>query len=267
EKHAEGRFQSARDLAFALRALVTSPVWSAPATPALSERRHGRRTPQIVAAIVIVIVAAAILALRARDRGGAPSPIRSIAVLPVAGNTADYLSDGITESLIDDLSRIPDLAVVSRTSVFRYKGTDAAPQRIARDLGVQALLTVRVTQAAGAMRISTELIDGKTNRHLWGEQYQTTLGDLAGAQSTIARQISEQLQPHLSGAAKATVAKHHTASSAAYQLYLQGRYEANKRTSESLRRAIGFFKQAIETDPRYALAYAGLADCYTLQSI
>jgi serine/threonine-protein kinase len=266
EKHAEGRFQSARDLAFALRALVTSPVWSAPATPALSERRHGRRTPYLIAAIIIVVVGV-IVAWRARDRGGAPSPIRSIAVLPVAGNSADYLSDGIAESLIDDLSRIPDLAVVSRTSVFRYKGTDTPPQRIARDLGVQALLTVRVTQAAGAMRISTELIDGKTNRHLWGEQYQTTLGDLAGAQSTIARQISEQLQPHLSGAAKATVAKHHTASGAAYQLYLQGRYEANKRTSESLRRAIAFFKQAIETDPRYALAYAGLADCYTLQSI
>ncbi|HKS25846.1 MAG TPA: tetratricopeptide repeat protein, partial [Thermoanaerobaculia bacterium] len=267
EKHADGRFQSARDLAFALRALVTSPVGDRVTDRVATTRRPMRVLPiALLLAGAAIVIVSVILALRARDRGG-PSPIRSIAVLPVAGNTADYLSDGITESLIDDLSRIPDLAVVSRTSVFRYKGTDTPPQRIARDLGVQALLTVRVTQTTDAVRISTELIDGKTNRHLWGEQYQTTLGDLAGAQSTVARQISEQLQPQLSGAAKATVAKNHTASGAAYQLYLQGRYEANKRTSESFRRAIAFFKQAIEKDPRYALAYAGLADCYTLQSI
>ena len=267
EKHAEGRFQSARDLAFALRALVTSPVWSAPATPALSERRHGRRTPQIVAALLVVIAIGALVAWRARDRHG---PIRSLAVLPVtsvADRTADYLSDGITESLIDDLSRVPDLAVVSRTSVFRYKGKDAPPQTIARDLNVEALLTVRVTQAADAVRISTELIDGRTNRHLWGEQYETNLRDLAGAQATIARQISEQLQPQLSGAAKESVAKHHTGSGEAYRLYLEGRYESNKRTGDAFRRAIAFFEQAIGKDPRYALAYAGLADCYTLQSI
>jgi serine/threonine-protein kinase len=263
EKHAEGRFQSARDLAFALRALVTSPVRDAPWTPAPSERRHVRRAAMILAVLVLLAIAG-VVAWRMRERRG---PIRSLAVLPVSGNTADYLSDGITESLIDDLSRVPDLAVVSRTSVFRYKGKDTPPQAIARDLNVQALLTVRVTQAAGAVRISTELIDGRTNRHLWGEQYETNLRDLAGAQSTIARQISEQLQPQLSGPAKETVAKHHTVSGEAYNLYLEGRYEANKRTGEAFRRAIAFFKQAIDKDPRYALAYAGLADCYTLQSI
>ena len=262
EKHAEGRFQSARDLAFALRALVTAPVGERVTEPVAPPRPSRRLWPAVA---VLAVVVAGVIAWRMHEQRGAP--IRSLAVLPVAGNTADYLSDGITESLIDDLSRVPDLAVVSRTSVFRYKGKDAAPQTIARDLNVQALLTVRVTQASDAVRISTELIDGRTNRHLWGQQYQTTLGDLAGAQSTIARQISEQLQPQLSGPAKETVAKHHTASGEAYRLYLLGRYESNKRTSESFRRAIVFFKQAIEKDPRYALAWAGLADCYTLQSI
>ena len=265
EKHPEGRFQSARDLAFALRALVTAPVGER-VTEKVPPTRSTRVIPAVIIAAVIVI--AIIIGWRMRDRGA--SPIRSLAVLPVtssADRTADYLSDGITESLIDDLSRVPDLAVVSRTSVFRYKGKDAAPQTIARDLGVQALLTVRVTQASDAVRISTELIDGRTNRHLWGERYETTLGNLAGAQSTIARQISEQLQPQLSGAAKETVAKHHTGSGEAYRLYLQGRYESNKRTSGAFTRAIAFFRQAIEKDPRYALAYAGLADCYTLQSI
>jgi serine/threonine-protein kinase len=263
EKHAEGRFQSARDLAFALRALVTSPVGER-ATWDVPPRTRSLRGPVIAVVVAAAVIAIGVLAWRLRDRHG---PIRSLAVLPVSGNTADYLSDGITESLIDDLSHVPDLAVVSRTSVFRYKGKDTPPQAIARDLNVQALLTVRVTQGAGAVRISTELIDGRTNRHLWGEQYETNLRDLAGAQSTIARQISEQLQPQLSGAAKETVAKHHTVSGEAYNLYLEGRYEANKRTGEAFRRAIAFFKQAIDKDPRYALAYAGLADCYTLQSI
>jgi serine/threonine-protein kinase len=270
EKHAEGRFQSARDLAFALRALVTAPVGER-VTDTVAPPRSTRMIPAVIAVVAAVIVIAVIIGWRMRDRGdGGRTAIRSLAVLPVtssADRTADYLSDGITESLIDDLSRLPDLAVVSRTSVFRYKGKDAPPQTIARDLGVQALLTVRVTQASDAVRISTELIDGRTNRHLWGEQYETTLGDLAGAQSTIARQISEQLQPQLSGAAKETVAKHQTASGEAYRLYLQGRYESNKRTSGAFTRAIAFFQQAIAKDPRYALAYAGLADCYTLQSI
>jgi eukaryotic-like serine/threonine-protein kinase len=264
EKHAEGRFQSARDLAFALRALVTSPVGERVAEPAPRRTLRGAIVAVVVAALVI---AAGVVAWRLRDRHG---PIRSLAVLPVtsiADRTADYLSDGITESLIDDLSRVPDLAVVSRTSVFRYKGKDAPPQTIARDLNVQALLTVRVTQAADAVRISTELIDGRTNRHLWGGHYETNLRDLAGMQATIARQISEQLQPQLSGAAKESVAKHHTGSGEAYRLYLEGRYEANKRTGDAFRRAIAFFEQAIDKDPRYALAYAGLADCYTLQSI
>src|SRR5205814_1635627 len=138
-----------------------------------------RGEPAIPAVIAAVIVIAIIIGWRMRDRGdGGRTAIRSLAVLPVtssADRTADYLSDGITESLIDDLSRVPDLAVVSRTSVFRYKGKDAAPQTIAHDLGVQALLTVRVTQASDAVRISTELIDGRTNRHLWGERYETTL--------------------------------------------------------------------------------------------
>jgi eukaryotic-like serine/threonine-protein kinase len=269
EKHANARFQSAGDLAFALRALVDGP-------------RHrvmpiARPGPKAIVAVSFVFLAVVLgVIVRMRAGGGPPAAagdahpvIHSLAVLPLtssADRTADYLSDGITDSLVDDLSHLPDLVVVSRTSVFNYKGKAAAPQAIARDLNVEALLTVRVVQLNDALRISTELVDGRSNRHLWGEQVDTRLVDLASARMAIAREISERLAPQLSGAARASVARHYTGDSEAYRLYLEGRYEWNKRTGDGFERAIRLFDRAIQRDPRFALAWAGLADCYLLQS-
>jgi serine/threonine protein kinase/Tfp pilus assembly protein PilF len=270
EKHADARFQSARDLAFALRALLTTPGQSATphATP---------RTKAVIAALLIVFILAVLATIvwtrrpnESTSAGVGPrQDIHSLAVLPLtsdANRTADYLSDGITDSLVDDLSHLPGLAVVSRTSVFGYKGKETAPQTIARDLNVQALLTVRVVQFNDSLRISIELIDGRTNRHLWGEQVDTRLVDLVSARSTIAREISERLAPQLSGTVRAGVVRRYTADSEAYRLYLEGRYEWNKRTGDGFKKAIRLFDEAIRRDPNFALAWAGLADSYLLQS-
>jgi serine/threonine-protein kinase len=269
EKHADARFQSARDLAFALRAL--------PATSGQGVKQPVTPRAKAAIAALVVLFAVVITAIVWTRRPGEATPagegprqdIHSLAVLPLtssANRTADYLSDGITDSLVDDLSHLPHLAVVSRTSVFSYKGKEKAPQTIAHDLNVQALLTVRVVQFNDSLRISTELIDGRTNRHLWGEQVDTRLVDLASARSTIAREISERLAPQLSGAVGASVARHYTADSEAYRLYLEGRYEWNKRTGDGFQRAIRLFEEAIRRDPNFALAWAGLADSYLLQS-
>jgi serine/threonine protein kinase/tetratricopeptide (TPR) repeat protein len=269
QKHPDARFQSAGDLAFALHALETGPRHRV-----LPIARPGPKAIIAASFVVLIIVLGAIVRMRAGGEpaaaaGGAHPVIHSLAVVPLnssSDRTADYLSDGITDSLVDDLSHLPDLVVVSRTSVFNYKGKAAAPQTIARDLNVEALLTVRVVQLNDALRISTELVDGRSNRHLWGEQVDTRLVDLASARLAIAREISERLAPQLSGAVRASVARHYTGDSEAYRLYLEGRYEWNKRTGDGFERAIRLFDRAIQRDPRFALAWAGLADCYLLQS-
>ena len=260
EKHADARFQSAGDLAYALRHLER--------TETFPSKRSFAALRMTAAVAALIVVAIAVVLSR---RPAAPQRIESLAVMPFINDTKnasnDYLSDGLTESVINNLSRIPDLSVVSRTSVFRYKGKTAAPAEIARDLKVDALLTGRVVAPDGELVISTELIDGKTNRHLWGEQYRTRLADLVSVQSTISRQIAEQLRLELSEPARQSVTKRPTQSAEAYRLYLQGRYEWNKRTGEAFERAIDYFQRAIRHDPAYALAYAGLADTYILQSI
>jgi serine/threonine protein kinase/tetratricopeptide (TPR) repeat protein len=264
EKSPAARFQSAGDLAFALRALGSGA--GAIDVPLPVSRR--RRKPSLWWLALLIPIVAAIVLTRRPARN---APIQSLAVLPFANDTSnpanEYLSDGITESLINDLSRVPDLAVVSRTSVFRYKGKDVSPQTAARELKVQAVLTGRIIRPRDELVISTELIDGRTNRHLWGQQFRTRLDDLATAQAKISREIAEQLRLELSGAAREQVSRPRTGSGEAYRLYLHGRYELNKRTGGAFQRAIRYFREAIARDPNYALAYAGLADCYILQSI
>ena len=269
EKEPEARFQSAGDLAFALRAAAAYE-----ATGDMPLSRAAQKMIVIVAAVAIAVVVIVAAALSRKDEDAPPPQpgvIRSLAVMPfinaTPGADQEYLSDGLTETLINALSRIPDLAVVSRTSVFRYKGKDAPPQQVARELKVDALLTGRVVRPGDELIISTELVDGRTNRHLWGEQYRTRMADLATVQATISRQIAEQLRLELSGPTRAVVAKPQTSSGEAYRLYLQGRYEWNKRTGDAFGRAIQYFRDAIAADPNYALAYAGLADSYILQSI
>jgi TolB-like protein/Flp pilus assembly protein TadD len=191
--------------------------------------------------------------------------IDSIAVLPFAdaGGNADseYLADGLTESVINRLSSLPDLKVMSFNSVSRYKNKEFDAQKIGRELGVKAILISRLTRRADEVFINTELVNISDNSRLWGYQYNGKTSDILGMQESISREISARLNLKLSGA------RRETQNAEAYQLYLKGRFAWNKRTGESLRQAIEFFKQAIERDPTYALAYAGLADCYSLLSI
>jgi eukaryotic-like serine/threonine-protein kinase len=193
----------------------------------------------------------------------------SVAVLPFTnqGNNADteYLSDGITEEIINSLSRLPQLRVMARTTVYSYKGRDDDPRKIGRDLGVGAVLVGRVLSRGDSYTMQTELVDVSNGTQLWGNQYKGKLDDILGVQEEVAQQVSQKLRLRLSGAEKGEISKHATQNVEAYQLYLRGRYFWNKRTEDGLLQAINYLHQATEKDPQYALAYAGLADSYLVQ--
>jgi len=221
-----------------------------------------------VAGVAVLVLALPVAFLwRGRSAG---QEISSVAVLPFvnAGNdpNTEYLSDGLTESLINSLSQIPNLAVMSRSSVFHYKGRDVDPQAAAHDLKVEGVITGRIVQRGDQLIISAELIDARTNHNLWGDQYDRKLSDVLAVQQDITRAISSKLRERLSGETKKQVAKGGTNDPEAYQLYLKGRYYWGKRTQESLEKAKDYFNQAIERDPNYALAYVGLADYYYVLS-
>jgi eukaryotic-like serine/threonine-protein kinase len=197
-----------------------------------------------------------------------PRPIESIAVLPFvneSGNAdVEYLSDGMTETLISSLSQLPNLNVQARSSVFRYKGKDTEAKTIGKELNVQAILNGRIVQHGDDLVLYLELVDAQTGKLLWGDQYNRKQSDLVTLQSEIARDVSGKLKLRLSRADVAKVDKKSTASPEAYQLYLKGRFFWNKRTPESLKQAVDYFNQAVEKDPNYALAYSGVAESYVL---
>jgi eukaryotic-like serine/threonine-protein kinase len=194
--------------------------------------------------------------------------ITSLAVLPFENAAADpeaeYLSDGITESLINILAQLPKLHVMARSTVFRYKGQAIDPQAVGRELNVRAVLTGRVSQRGDTLSIATELVDVANGWQLWGEQYHRKRADLLAVQDAMAREIAGRLRLRLTGEEKKRLARRYTRNTDAYHCYLKGRYYWNKRTPEDLKRGIEFFNQAIEKDPHYTLAYAGLADSYYL---
>ena len=226
----------------------------------------------LVTAILVVVLAALIGGgyWFFGNRGSAVMQISSIAVMPFVNDSGnadtEYLSDGMTETLINSLSQIPNLNVKARSSVFRYKGKEIDPKKVASELGVQAILTGRVIQRGDQLTLSVELIDASTENTIWGNKYERKGSDLVALQSEVARDVSSKLKSKLSGADVAKVEKNYTANPEAYQLYLKGRFFWNKRTGESLKQAVDFYKQAIEKDPNYALAYSGLAETYVLFS-
>ena len=169
----------------------------------------------------------------------------------------------MAESLIYRLSQLPNLKVSPTSSVFRYKGKEIDPIKVGQELGVSAVLSGRIVQRGDQLTISAELVDVRNNRLLWGEQYDRKMSDLLATQREIAREIVEKLKLKVSGEEKG-LAKHYTESNEAYQLYLKGRFYWNKRTGESIKKSIEYFNQAIEKDPSFALAYAGLADSYVV---
>ncbi len=192
--------------------------------------------------------------------------IDSLAILPLANVSNDsqmeYLSDGITESIINSLAQLPSLRVVPASTVQRYKGHAVDPQLTGKQLKVRAILTGRVQLVANALIVKTELIDVANNAQLWGEQYRRQLTDIFALQDEISQEISKQLRLQLSGEEKQKLVKRYTDNTEAYHLYLKGRHYNSKRTPEWIRKGIEHFQQAIDLDPNYALAYAGLADSF-----
>ena len=214
---------------------------------------------------LILLVAVAAFGIY-RGFGSSANSIKSLAVLPFANVTADpnteYLSDGLTESLIGSLSQLPNLAVRPRSSVFHYKAKDVDLQKAAGELKVEGVVTGRVMQRGDALVVRVELTDVRNNRSLWSEQYDRKMADAVAVQREMAQEISKRLRDKLTGEEKEKLNQGGTVNPEAYRSYLQGRYYWDKRTAESLRRSKEYFEQAIREDPRYALAYVGLAEYY-----
>jgi serine/threonine protein kinase/Tfp pilus assembly protein PilF len=243
EKNPEDRYQSTRDLALALRMIRSgSGIWDAGIQKLESGKSNKRR--------------------------GAKRIIDSLAILPLTNASldpeAEYLSEGITESIINSLSQIPKLRVMARSTVFRFKGQNTDPQTIGKELNVRGVLTGRVMQRGSKMNVLVELVDVLDGSQIWGEQYNLNISDLITVQEEIASTISSKLRIKLIGEDKKKMSKRHTENTEAYRLYLRGRYYWNKRSEYGLQKGIEYFEQAILQDPEYALAYVGLSDCYNM---
>ena len=259
EKGRERRYQSAREMLVDLRKLKRDTDSGAAA--ALRSRPARRRA--LVAAAVATVSAGGALWLARRGK-----PLDSLAVLPFVNPGADpnleYLGEGIAESLINSLSQVPTLRVIARTTAFRYKGPNVDPQKVGRDLGVRAVLTGSMVKRGDTLSVQAGLIDVERGTQLWGQRYSRTSADIFSIQEELAREISEKLRLTLTGEQKQRLTKRYTESADAYEYYVRGRYHWNRRSRESIERAIEYFGKAIDKDPGYALAYAGQADSYIL---
>ena len=267
QKEPAERYQSVRDVALDLRALL-----NAPAAAVLPERRWLKRplTWGLALAGILVILLAA-TSSRTPPRAevvAAGAPISSLAVLPFENSTrnadAEFLTDGITEGLINSLAKLPTLHVVARTTSFTYKGKPLDLDQVRRDLGVRAVLMGKVTVQARNLIVQTDLIDLDTKAQLWGQRYHRTVDDPIAVEQAIVTEIADRLRIELTRKQQTALDTPATQDSEAYRSYLKGRYEWNKRSPEGLRAAKIHFQRAIELDPSFSLAYAGLADTYNL---
>lgn len=244
--------------------LATAGIQAAKTAETSAAGKQRRKLWLAVSLIVAVIAASGIYLLLPKTS----ATIDSIAILPFANKSADpdaeYLSDGITDSIINSLSQVPGLKVIAHSSVFRFKGADADPVVVGRELQVRALITGRVVVRGNNLSIAIELADVRDNKHLWGEQYERKVSDLLAVQKEIAKEVSAILRSKLTGEETNRVTNLYTSNNEAYQNYLKGLYHLNKRNAEGFNKAIEFFNQATAQDSSYAQAYAGLADCYIL---
>jgi TolB-like protein/Tfp pilus assembly protein PilF len=247
-------------------ALASSPSSSAVKVAEASAAGRGKLWKIVVPVVLVglfIAMAAGIWYWRSK---ASTSQIDSIAVLPFVNSSGDpnteYLSDGISEGVMHSLSQLPQLRVMARTSVFHYRGIDIDPQKVGRDLNVRAVLTGTLAKHGDVLRIEAELVDATNGAELWGEKFDRQVSDASTIEEQIANDISDGLRLRLSGEEKRRLTKDSTRNAEAYQLYLNGRFHWNKRTEEELNKAIEYFKQSIEKDPNYALAYVGLADAY-----
>jgi eukaryotic-like serine/threonine-protein kinase len=267
EKNPAERFQSARDLSFAL-----GESGSTPRVPEEAPRRRVPRTRGIFA--LAALAAAALLAAtlfgwgRLRDRfRGAPAPIRSLAVLPLENFSKDpeqeYFADGMTEALITDLAQVRSLRVISRTSAMAYKGTKKTVPAIARELGVDGILEGSVERAGNRVRITTQLIEGATDRHVWARSYERDLKDVLALQGEVASAVASEVRAAVTPAEQGRLTRARTVDPEAYGLTLKGRYQLNQADSrKAIDGAIATFQKALASQPDYAPAWSGLADAY-----
>jgi len=267
EKDSSDRYQRADELIVDLRKLKKeSETKEILSKTGVTQSQPLQRTPQQtrpkkpavyygLAILLFLITAVSIAYFFSRE-----SPIDSIAVLPIvnANNDTDieYLSDGLTETLINKLSQLPQLQVMARSTVFQFKGKEMTPQQIGNELNVRAVLTGEIVQRGDALRLHVELVDVSDGTQIWGQQYNRTMDDIFDIQDAVSEQISSNLRLKLSGVDRDVLAKRHTNDTEAYQLYLKGRFFWNQRTGEDLQTALDYFEQAIDKDPDYALAYA-----------
>jgi TolB-like protein/tetratricopeptide (TPR) repeat protein len=220
-------------------------------------------------AAVLILSAAALLWLRRSKAGGAGGDVLdSVAVLPFVNASPDpeteYLSDGITEAIINSLSSLPNLRVSPRSRVFRYKGKEDDPQKIGRELNVRAVVSGKVLPRDGRLSIQADLVDIGKGSQIWGDQYDRPMSEILAIQEEIARDVSEKLRVQMSGAEVEKLKKRPTGNIEAYQTYLKGRHAWEKRGARDLQQAIEYFQKAIELDPSFALAYSGLAGVYAV---
>jgi serine/threonine protein kinase/Tfp pilus assembly protein PilF len=287
EKDRTLRYQNAADLRTDLarlkrdldsgRSSASAPAYpsgvaaAAPASSASVPAAPAPRSPKYVAAVVVaaLVVAAAVLGGIYYLRGKSNSDqINSIAVLPFVNATNDpnneYMSDGLTDSLISALSQLPNLKVMARSTVFRYKGNQDLPQKIGQELQVGAVLLGRVTQHGNALSVQADLVNTADGTELWGSRYEPQMADIMQVQSDITRDLSDRLRMHVDADQKQHLGSAGTTNPEAYRLYLEGRQLWYGRTPAGLTKSIDLFQQAIAADPNYALAYAGLADTYNV---
>jgi serine/threonine protein kinase/tetratricopeptide (TPR) repeat protein len=266
EKVRDLRYQGASELRADLKRLrrETESGKSVAALPAATQEASARMYRVVAVAVVFIAMAAA--GIWYWHAKASTSQIESIAVIPfssLGGNgDTEYLSDGLTESLINSLVHVPQLKVKSRNSVFRYKGKDIDAQKVGKELTVDALLTGKVTQRGDTIQVSADLTNVQDNTEIWGEQYERKASDIISLQQQIGGDIADKLRSKLSGAERQQVTKQGTQNPEAYQLYVKGRHYWNKRSSADIRTAISYFNQALDKDPGYALAYSGMADAY-----
>lgn len=255
--------QAGRHPVTATQAVDTAPKVSSIEYIADGVGRHKTAAFTVLAIILVGLIGAVYFYSSLRS-------IDSVAVLPFVNDSndpnAEYLSDGIAESIIRSLSQLPNLKVMSRSAVFRFKGKNLDPQDVGRSLKVGAVLAGRLVKQGDRLIIKTELIDVSDGSQLWGAEYNNTLSDIFSVQEEISRKISEKLRVRLTGEDEEKLAKRYTRDADAYGLYLKGRYFWNKRDEAGLRNGIKYFQEAEEKDPSYALAYSGLADSYALLS-
>ena len=269
QKEPENRYQSAQDLEVDLRQLAT-PQTARPAA-ALSRvqrrRRYAGLSFALIVALAAILIAWGLRGWRHRVPGRVDAePIDSLAVLPLENLSGDsqqeYFADGMTDELITDLAQISALRVISRTSVMQYKGTHKPLRAIAHELNVKAIVEGTVLRSGEHVRIAAELIDARTDSHLWARSYDRDLRDILKLQSEVARDITNEIRVKVTPQERARLAVAGPVNLEAYEAYLRGRYHWSERTEDGLELAISYFKQAIQKDPTDALAYAGIADSY-----